>query len=37
MSEDDMWYFLAEADSNADNKIEYHEFIPIALQIIQTM
>ena len=22
MSEDDMFYFLAEADSNADNKIE---------------
>ncbi|CAK8999349.1 Calmodulin-like protein 12 (Touch-induced calmodulin-related protein 3) [Durusdinium trenchii] len=29
--------FLAEADMNADGKIEYEEFIPLALQIIQGM
>jgi hypothetical protein len=37
ISENDLWFFLAEADANADNKIEYHEFIPMALQIVQTM
>lgn len=37
ISEDDLYFFLSEADANSDNKIEYHEFIPIALQIIQTM
>jgi len=29
--------FLAEADMNADGMIEYQEFIPLALQIIQGM
>merc|ERR1711920_31804 len=29
--------FLAEADMNADGQIEYEEFIPLALQIIQGM
>jgi Ca2+-binding EF-hand superfamily protein len=29
--------FLAEADMNADGKIEYEEFIPLAMQIIQGM
>jgi len=37
ITEDDLQFFLCEADVNQDNKIEYHEFIPIALQIIQTV
>lgn len=37
ITEDDLYFFLSEADVNADNKIEYNEFIPIALQIIQAM
>lgn len=34
---DEIYRFLAEADMNADGKIEYEEFIPLALQIIQGM
>jgi len=34
---DEMVRFLAEADMNADGMIEYEEFIPLALQIIQGM
>eukprot|EP00928_Gymnodinium_smaydae_P061901 TRINITY_DN45871_c0_g1_i1.p1 TRINITY_DN45871_c0_g1~~TRINITY_DN45871_c0_g1_i1.p1 ORF type:complete len:453 (-),score=147.50 TRINITY_DN45871_c0_g1_i1:108-1376(-) len=34
---DEIIRFLAEADMNADGKIEYEEFIPLALQIIQGM
>eukprot|EP00434_Breviolum_minutum_P011345 symbB.v1.2.010011.t1/scaffold645.1/size176818/10 len=34
---DEILLFLAEADMNADGKIEYEEFIPLALQIIQGM
>ncbi|CAK0823238.1 unnamed protein product [Prorocentrum cordatum] len=33
--EDQIYLFLAEADMNADGHVEYHEFIPLALQIIQ--
>jgi len=29
--------FLAEADRNQDDRIEYEEFIPLALQIIQSL
>eukprot|EP00933_Yihiella_yeosuensis_P026106 TRINITY_DN20255_c3_g1_i1.p1 TRINITY_DN20255_c3_g1~~TRINITY_DN20255_c3_g1_i1.p1 ORF type:complete len:453 (-),score=97.99 TRINITY_DN20255_c3_g1_i1:108-1397(-) len=35
--EDEILRFLAEADMNADGMIEYEEFIPLALQIIQGM
>jgi len=35
--EDQVLLFLAEADMNADGMIEYEEFIPLALQIIQGM
>mmetsp|Transcript_19386 Transcript_19386/g.45473 ORF Transcript_19386/g.45473 Transcript_19386/m.45473 type:complete len:425 (-) Transcript_19386:106-1380(-) len=35
--EDMIYLFLAEADMNADGMIEYDEFIPLALQIIQGM
>jgi len=34
---DQIYLFLAEADMNADGHVEYHEFIPLALQIIQGM
>jgi Ca2+-binding EF-hand superfamily protein len=34
---DEVFRFLAEADQNADGNIEYEEFIPLALQIIQGM
>eukprot|EP00931_Biecheleriopsis_adriatica_P005851 TRINITY_DN107331_c0_g1_i1.p1 TRINITY_DN107331_c0_g1~~TRINITY_DN107331_c0_g1_i1.p1 ORF type:complete len:443 (-),score=136.42 TRINITY_DN107331_c0_g1_i1:50-1309(-) len=34
---DEIVRFLAEADMNADGRIEYQEFIPLALQIIQGM
>jgi len=34
---DEVFRFLAEADMNADGQIEYEEFIPLALQIIQGM
>jgi Ca2+-binding EF-hand superfamily protein len=34
---DQIYLFLAEADMNADGHVEYHEFIPLALQIIQSM
>mmetsp|Transcript_86080 Transcript_86080/g.216692 ORF Transcript_86080/g.216692 Transcript_86080/m.216692 type:complete len:423 (-) Transcript_86080:165-1433(-) len=34
---DEIYRFLAEADMNADGQIEYEEFIPLALQIIQGM
>merc|ERR1719401_3220145 len=34
---DQILLFLAEADMNADGMIEYEEFIPLALQIIQGM
>lgn len=34
---DEIWRFLAEADMNSDGMIEYEEFIPLALQIIQGM
>mmetsp|Transcript_36 Transcript_36/g.96 ORF Transcript_36/g.96 Transcript_36/m.96 type:complete len:426 (-) Transcript_36:143-1420(-) len=34
---DEILRFLAEADMNADGMIEYEEFIPLALQIIQSM
>mmetsp|Transcript_19840 Transcript_19840/g.46124 ORF Transcript_19840/g.46124 Transcript_19840/m.46124 type:complete len:425 (+) Transcript_19840:93-1367(+) len=34
---DEVLRFLAEADMNADGMIEYEEFIPLALQIIQSM
>lgn len=34
---DEIYRFLAEADQNADGNIEYEEFIPLALQIIQGM
>ena len=37
ITQDDLYFFMAEADTNADGMIEYNEFIPIALQIIQTM
>jgi len=34
---DHIYLFLAEADMNSDGMIEYEEFIPLALQIIQSM
>jgi Ca2+-binding EF-hand superfamily protein len=34
---DEIYRFFAEADMNADGEIEYEEFIPLALQIIQSM
>merc|ERR1719440_315015 len=34
---DEVYRFLSEADQNADGNIEYDEFIPLALQIIQGM
>lgn len=34
---DEIFRFLAEADMNADGMVEYEEFIPLALQIIQSM
>mmetsp|Transcript_85861 Transcript_85861/g.243484 ORF Transcript_85861/g.243484 Transcript_85861/m.243484 type:complete len:423 (-) Transcript_85861:123-1391(-) len=34
---DQIYLFLAEADMNADGMIEYEEFIPLAMQIIQGM
>lgn len=34
---DEIYRFLAEADMNSDGVIEYEEFIPLALQIIQSM
>jgi len=34
---DEVYRFLAEADMNHDGMIEYEEFIPLALQIIQGM
>lgn len=34
---DQIYLFLAEADMNQDGNIEYEEFIPLALQIIQGM
>jgi len=34
---DEVYRFLAEADMNADGMIEYEEFIPLALQIVQGM
>jgi len=34
---DEVYRFLAEADMNSDGMIEYEEFIPLALQIIQGM
>jgi Ca2+-binding EF-hand superfamily protein len=34
---DEVFRFLAEADMNSDGMIEYEEFIPLALQIIQGM
>jgi len=34
---DEVLRFLAEADMNSDGQIEYEEFIPLALQIIQGM
>jgi len=34
---DEINRFLAEADMNADGMIEYEEFIPLAIQIIQGM
>lgn len=34
---DEVFRFLSEADQNADGMIEYEEFIPLALQIIQGM
>jgi Ca2+-binding EF-hand superfamily protein len=34
---DEVYRFLSEADQNADGMIEYEEFIPLALQIIQGM
>mmetsp|Transcript_24303 Transcript_24303/g.61120 ORF Transcript_24303/g.61120 Transcript_24303/m.61120 type:complete len:425 (+) Transcript_24303:149-1423(+) len=37
ISEDDLFFFMSEADGDENNRIEYDEFIPVALQIIQTM
>ncbi|CAD7958756.1 unnamed protein product, partial [Amoebophrya sp. A120] len=37
ISEDDLFFFMSEADGDENNQIEYDEFIPVALQIIQTM
>jgi Ca2+-binding EF-hand superfamily protein len=34
---DEIFRFLAEADMNEDGMIEYEEFIPLALQIVQGM
>lgn len=34
---EEVYRFLAEADINADGLVEYQEFIPLALQIIQGM
>merc|ERR1719199_2402241 len=34
---DEVYRFLAEADQNADGMIEYEEFIPLALQIVQSI
>jgi Ca2+-binding EF-hand superfamily protein len=34
---DEVYRFLAEADQNADGMIEYEEFIPLALQIVQAI
>jgi Ca2+-binding EF-hand superfamily protein len=34
---DQIYLFLAEADMNRDGNVEYEEFIPLALQIIQGM
>jgi Ca2+-binding EF-hand superfamily protein len=34
---DEVYRFLAEADMNEDGMIEYEEFIPLALQIVQGM
>merc|ERR1719487_355288 len=34
---DEVYRFLSEADMNSDGMIEYEEFIPLALQIIQGM
>jgi len=34
---DEIYRFLAEADMNEDGMIEYEEFIPLALQIVQGM
>jgi len=34
---DEIYRFLAEADQNADGMIEYEEFIPLALQIVQSI
>lgn len=34
---DEVLRFLSEADMNSDGMIEYEEFIPLALQIIQAM
>eukprot|EP00397_Hematodinium_sp_SG-2012_P027692 GEMP01029112.1.p1 GENE.GEMP01029112.1~~GEMP01029112.1.p1 ORF type:complete len:437 (+),score=96.79 GEMP01029112.1:177-1487(+) len=37
MPQDEIYRFLAEADMNEDGNIQYDEFIPIAIQIIQTL
>ncbi|CAD7967817.1 unnamed protein product [Amoebophrya sp. A25] len=37
IDEDDLFYFMSEADGDENNQIEYQEFIPVALQIMQTM
>lgn len=34
---DEIYRFLAEADQNADGMVEYEEFIPLALQIVQSI
>ena len=37
IEEEDLAYFMAEADGDENKQIEYNEFIPVALQILQTM
>jgi len=34
---DEVYRFLGEADMNSDGQIEYEEFIPLALQIVQSL
>eukprot|EP00742_Colponemidia_sp_Colp-10_P000665 GILJ01000724.1.p1 GENE.GILJ01000724.1~~GILJ01000724.1.p1 ORF type:complete len:441 (+),score=78.51 GILJ01000724.1:39-1361(+) len=33
----DVWRFMAEADENNDGQIDYHEFVPIATEIVQSI
>merc|ERR1711967_154179 len=37
LNKEQLKHLLAEADENSDGKVTYQEFVPLAVEVIQTM